>query len=257
MKSTGNLLLYFRKLRGFTQQEIAKDILSRQSYSRIEANEVQPSIEVLSLLLERLNLTMTDFVQEMNKETAFSKQKTIFLKIINFEITEEQTIIDLFEYVKENRYRSNRYFHFYGVVKGHLHNEYPKIVPDFTEEDRHHLKEYITQLNGQYGLYDFKLIADFAGILFSYQELKQLVSHMDSIDPYVYSEDVHLYNHYLQQIYNNICDIAVREKDFETADKMLQKQEHLLKTYPDLRYTIYFNINQESKKYYESHNKQH
>ncbi|HHA4398655.1 TPA: helix-turn-helix domain-containing protein [Enterococcus faecium] len=251
MQQTGDILRNLRKKRGLTQKELVAGIISRPNYSKIENNEIPPTTETLLLLLERLNLDYTDYIREVNKETTFNKYKAYFLRALSNDLTIKQ-VKELFDYVNQHRYISNRYFHFYGIVKGHLHYRFPEIIPNFSEEDKTYLKKYLSKLNKQYSLYDLKLIADFAGIFYTYKEFKKLVLDMPEPDLYAYADDIHPYKLHLHQIYNNICDIAIREKDFVTADLLLKKHHELLEVHPELRYNFFYEINRLSKRFYET-----
>lgn len=251
MQQTGDILRKLRKKRGLTQKELVAGIISRPNYSKIENNEIPPTTETLLLLLERLNLDYTDFIREVNKETTFNKYKAYFLRALSNDLTIKQ-VKELFDYVNQHRYISNRYFHFYGIVKGHLHYRFPKIIPNFSEEDKDYLKNYLSKLHNNYSLYDLKLIADFAGIFYTYEDFKELVLNMPPLNPYAYADDIHPYKLHLHQIYNNICDIAIREKDFVTADLLLKKHHELLEVHPELRYNFFYEINRLSKCFYET-----
>jgi transcriptional regulator with XRE-family HTH domain len=255
MNKTATILKTLRKQRNLTQAEISKGIISRQSYSKIENGDIPPTIDVLFLLLERLNLDYVDFMREYNKENEFTKQKAIFYKALNKKQITEEKIQLLYQFVNKNKHRSNQYYHFYGIVKGHLHSKYPHLVPNFTKKDKQELKNYILTLNEHYSLYDIKLIADFAGILYPYDDFKKMVKKIDSLDPFAYAENMHSYLHYLQQIYNNLTDIAIREKDFLTAEQSLKKHKDLLEIHPDVRQSIYYEINRLSNHYLQTKDK--
>ncbi|MGF1919519.1 helix-turn-helix domain-containing protein [Enterococcus faecalis] len=58
----GNLLKEIRNSRGYTQEYVCKDIITRSYLSMIENNHYSPSISILLELLDRLNVDLDEFI---------------------------------------------------------------------------------------------------------------------------------------------------------------------------------------------------
>ena len=65
----GKNIRYFRKLIGYTQEQLAETLnVSRQTIAKWENEEVTPNIEDCMQMQELLNISLDDLVREMTEE---------------------------------------------------------------------------------------------------------------------------------------------------------------------------------------------
>jgi len=252
--NTGSILKKFRKNRHLSQQSLCEGIITRQTYSKIENNQLEPNYEILLHLLDRLGYEVSDFAREVNRNSNSSKFYKLFLKGIGNDLTITEATA-LFEYVQSKRYISSRDFHLYGVTKGHLHKKFPTIIPAYTEEDKEYFRNFIKSSFAFYGLYDLKIIGDFLPHLLTYKEIKTLYKNLPDFPPLDYVEDSEIYRTQIHKIYNNICEIAIFSGDPLLAKEVLEKHKSFSKVHPELRYLIYIQINEISIDYLLTNNK--
>lgn len=239
---TGTILKQFRIQRNMTQDELCQGIISRQTYSRIENNLCEPNLDILKHLLEKLNYQITDFWREMTKGETLEECYKYFLKGIAGQLSaqEARQLMNLLPDITEI---NNRYLHFSGMLKSHLHSQFPEIIPTFSDFERNNLKNYILQLK-HFSVYDLRIIGDFASRLLDYQQLKQLFFLLPDLRPYDYGEESSIYRTQVHKIYNNFCDVALEKNDFPFVKILLKKHRKFANVHSDLRYLTYLKINE-------------
>ena len=66
----GKNIRYFRKLIGYTQEQLAETLnVSRQTIAKWENEEVTPNIEDCKRMQELFDISLDDLVREMTEET--------------------------------------------------------------------------------------------------------------------------------------------------------------------------------------------
>lgn len=236
-----------------TQQELSNGIISRQTYSKIENDDVKPNFEILSDLLDKLDYSLSDFAMEherLKKDNIFYH---IFQKGVAKEATEEE-ILELLEYVKRTYKKSKKHFYLYGITKGQLFPYYPDLIPKFNSKDKEYFKKIITVNQNFFSLYDLKIIGNFASHLLEYNELLKLYYTLPDFFPYDYGDNVELYHAEIHRIYNNFCDIAIHNNDIDTAKTILKKHKYFGKYHKDFRNDLYIKINELTIHFKESKN---
>ncbi|MEC1177895.1 helix-turn-helix transcriptional regulator [Metasolibacillus meyeri] len=73
----GYTLQKIRKNRCMTQAELTQGIMKQATYSRIESGQLQVSAETLFLLVERLNISMNEFIYIHHNYSSSPRQKLI------------------------------------------------------------------------------------------------------------------------------------------------------------------------------------
>lgn len=241
MRKTGDILKKMRKQRKMNQQQLCKGIISRQAYSRLENNLQEPNYEILLQLLNRLNYETTDFWRELNHDNPLDQCHKLYLKGIAGEMTEKEAA-ELMSQLNSITEKNNRYYHLLGMISGHLHSKFPKIIPDLKEHISPYFKNYIQDLT-DLSLYDLRIIGDFATSALSYPEQKEFFQKLDEFDPYAYGEESYAYRTQIHKIYNNFCDFALSKNDLQFAKTILDRHNRFAKVHKDLRYLSYLQIN--------------
>ncbi|WP_053217787.1 helix-turn-helix domain-containing protein [Virgibacillus senegalensis] len=96
MYSNGELIKFHRLHKNMTQNELADAIISISYLSKIENNQVQPSEEVMHLLLKKLGVTNTE--DKEKEENYFTLLQEWYIAIIN---KNDQTMTEIKRRVKE------------------------------------------------------------------------------------------------------------------------------------------------------------
>lgn len=251
MNSTGKILQQFRLNRGMTRQELSNGIISRQTYSKIENDKIEPNFEILNAILNKLDYSLSDFAIEYERLKEDNIFFYIYQKGIANEATEEE-IIRLVNYVEQNYKRSKKDFYLYGLTKGQLFPYYPELIPKFNSEDKEYFKRIMMVDQSFFSLYDLKIIGNFASHLLDYKSLLYLYSSLPEFFPFDYGDNVELYHAEIHRIYNNFCDIAIYNNDTNTARSILDKHKAFAKTHKNIRNGLYIQINELTIKFKES-----
>lgn len=252
---TGTILKLFRQRRNVTQEELCEGIISRQAYSRIENNLSEPNLDILKHLLTKLNYQITDFWREGTKGDNLEECYKYFLQGISGKLNRQQAQ-ELMSKLPDIKEKSNRYLHFSGMVKAHLHHEFPDIIPPLSKKELNILKEYILGLT-DFSVYDLRIIGDFAPRILEYNLLKEVFESLPDLKPYDYGEEASIYRTQVHKIYNNFCDVALQQNDLNFAKILLQKHRSFAKVHKDLRYLTYLRINEIIYEYKTTKDKQH
>lgn len=250
---SGEILKKFRINRNMTQSEVSKGIISRQAYSKIEKGQSEPSFQIFSNLLERLNYDLSDFMNE--KRNLFSEKQyyKIYLQALDGTLTENE-VEQLYKFSYDHRKENSNLLALYGKIKGHIHHRYPLIVPNFSREDKQLFKDYILNLNGHYSLNDLLIIGDFATISIHPDELGDFYDTLPSFKTSDYEYDISSYQLQICKIYNNFSDVFLPHNDLKRAEDCIKKLENFLKQKLNLRYAFYLKINKICLEYKKSDN---
>lgn len=250
---TGTILKKFRKNRKFNQEQLCKNIITRQTYSKIENNQQEPNYEILLALLERLDYEIDDFNKELETKNEIEKYYKILLQAKNREASLKQ-IEELYAYSNHNKYKNNTFFQLYGRTVGHLQKFYPNIIEEYSQQDKQFFKKFTDYYSEEYSLSDLKMIADFATHLLPYSDLIAIYNKFPNLNPYKYGKMSEIYTLQMHKIYNNFCDSALFNNDLETAKKILITHRDFSTYYPNMRYLFYIKINELTLGYIETRN---
>lgn len=241
--TTGEILKQFRKNRNLSQGEVSAGIISRQAYSKIERGISEPNYDIFQAILNRLNYSMSDFINESNNHSGENYYYKLLLKGLDNTLTSPEAE-KLYTYVNTNKNTNSHVMHLYGRVIGHLHHSFPAIIPYFSEEDKELFKTYIFNLNGHYSLNDLHIIGDFATISMSKEELCRFYEQLPDFSTSDYAFDITSYQIQINKIYNNFCDVFLANNDLIHAEDSIKKQRKFLAVRMDLRYAFYLKINE-------------
>lgn len=253
MKKTGSIIKKIRKKRNMTQSEVAKGILSRQTYSKLERNLSEPAIDIFIHLLNRLNYSFPDFINEMEDYTTQNYYHDVYLKALKNEIPSEEAL-KLYNYANDTKENDTNSLYFYGRVTGHLHKLYPTIIPEFSDADKQLFRTYILSLGKEYSLYDLRVIADFSALSLQPQELGELYDNLPEFSPINYAYDISSYHLLICKLHNNFCDIFLAYNDLKRAKISNDKLDYFLKQRMNLRYAFYKKINEITLNYLTTNN---
>ena len=77
----GSNLSYYRRLAGYTQQQVAEMLnLNRTTYTKYETGASEPSIEILKRIAETFDVEVGDLLNESPEEFSFSVYDSAFEK---------------------------------------------------------------------------------------------------------------------------------------------------------------------------------
>ena len=236
-----------------TQQQVAEGILSRQAYSKIERNISEPSIDIFVDLLERLNYTLSDYMNEKNNLSEENYFHGLFLKGLDGSLSTVDAN-KLYNYVNSNKTKNNIQLHLFGRVLSHLHPKYPSVIPKLSQSDKQLFANYILNLDNHYSLNDLHIIGDFATIVLSYEQSIALYEHFPDFPTTNFAYDISSYQLQICKIYSNFSDLFLSKKDTTRASDSNQKLLAFLKQKMNLRYAFYQKINQITLDYIETGN---
>lgn len=250
MKDIGKTIKQIRINKQLSQTDMAKNLMSRQFYSKIENNTVDITLSTLEQLLKKLKIDTTDFLREHLKNTELSYYQKLLVKGFRKTLapTEAKELID---YVSKHYTEDSQHLLLYVLTKSHVHNQFPNLIPNITEKDKSFIKKYIFSIKGDYRLFDLKIIGDCARFL-SLTDLKKLFDQFPNFATEDFSTDNSNIRVQINKIYNNFCDLAILEKDIPFAKRILTLHKEFAKTYPEVRYLFYIKINEVMITYMET-----
>ncbi|MDP5275944.1 helix-turn-helix domain-containing protein [Chengkuizengella axinellae] len=141
----GQRIKELRKQSKLTQQELAKDIITRSYLSQIEKGMVQPSYEVLEKLSKRLNCSVEDLYKTVeNKDMLLSQMKREIKSAENYIITNS---FDKIEQMiqKEDYFKKEGLNHYDKGILNWVHGKYYEKKRDFNHAITYY-NESITEL---------------------------------------------------------------------------------------------------------------
>lgn len=98
--SLGQNLVYYRKLSGLTQQQVAQMLnLNRTTYTKYETGASEPSIEILKQLAEILNVNVAQLLED-ESEDFFLKGNVSDVAAVNLN-DEQAELLKLYEALGE------------------------------------------------------------------------------------------------------------------------------------------------------------
>ncbi|MGM0336940.1 helix-turn-helix domain-containing protein [Enterococcus sp. AZ008] len=250
MKNIGKTIKQIRLDKQLSQTDIAKDLMSRQFYSKIENDTAEITLSTLQQILKKLNVDITDFLRENLKNTEIAYYQQLLVKGFRQTLTAIEAK-ELMDYVKDHYTKDNKHLLLYVLTKSHVRNQFPNLIPDITEEDKLFIKKCIFSIKGQYSLFELKLIGDCARFL-SISDLKKLFNQFPNYAKKDFSTENSNIRIQINKIYNNFCDLAILAKDIPFANKILTLHKEFAKTYPEIRYLFYIKVNETMITYLET-----
>ncbi|EHV0131505.1 helix-turn-helix transcriptional regulator, partial [Enterococcus faecalis] len=229
MKNLGETLRTIRNNKNLSQSQIAENIMSRQRYSNIEKELTEPSLSELQKILLRMNINIIDFLKIYESDKTIGTYKNLLVKGLKKELSALEAT-KLINYATEHRNDSNENLLLYSLTKSHLHAHYSSVIPKFNETDIHDIKIYIQSIQGEYSLYDLKIIGDFARFL-SIEEIKFIYNKLPNYETDDLIIDNSIYRVQIHKIYNNFCDLCLAKNETEFAKKILFTHKKFAKTY--------------------------
>lgn len=239
--NNGEILKKLRKNRGMTQKQVSEGLISRQAYSKIEKGDSEPGFELFQKLLSRLNYGLTDFINEQRNLSEDNYLYKMYLKALNNELS-NQEVEKTFNILKENRHKDSHTLSLYGKFIILISQNYPLVVPPFSEKDKQIFRTYIENLNGFYSLNDLMIIADFASFSFDIKSLAKFYKTLPEFKISDYEYDISSYQLQICKIYNNFADVFIFNDYLNLGEECANKLETFLKPRMNLRYSFYLKI---------------
>lgn len=156
----GELIRKLRKERNLTQDQLAKGITSRTTLSSFENNRSRVSSEILFAYLERMNITIQEYLFYFNDSTPTEKELSTryfyknIIKSRDFEI--KNRILDY-----QSKYKDSHDFFFCCLsieLKLFLNHKHIKPVFD-VEEDTQIIKDYLEKVQ-QWGHFEMSIFSN-------------------------------------------------------------------------------------------------
>lgn len=162
MENYGTLIKQIRQEKGLSQKEIYTGIMTRQTYYLIENNISMPSFDKFLMILEKLFLTVEEFLALLDPET-FPNENKLYYNLSQAVLNKDKPCLVQLIHTSEKLYqttKNEKYYHFSLVTKAMLHLNFTNTLSKQSKtliQIMRPIKKYLTGIDKWY-LYELKLL---------------------------------------------------------------------------------------------------
>lgn len=218
LKNHGTLIKKIRLEKGLSQKDIYEGIMTRQTYYLIESNSSMPSFDKFLLILEKLFITVDEFLNLLDSEH-FPTEKTLYHELTKIIFNKNQNELSTLIKKTNQLYKktnNTKYFHLKLIAQAMFYIHFEK--KHFTKMDRLEklmapIKDYLTGIDSWY-LYELKLLNNTL-YCFTLDEAIALVTLISKkIEALSQTEE---YQDIKLRIYLNLSFLCLKHKSYQSA----------------------------------------
>lgn len=212
--SIGSLLKSIRIERGYTQEYVSRNIVSRPYLSLIESNRYSPSVTILIELLDRLNIDLDEFIFLLYNDKNKSQKEirfTPFKEYANYSKKDYQMLLkSLRQQYKDTN--EIKYYHLCIVIEAHRRLSGKENL-DMIRQLVKPIKKYLQKING-WVIYDFRL---FNNTMFCFT-VDEILAMMPMISNYIKKYELFFQEQVgILSFLANFCILLIMEAQYEQA----------------------------------------
>ncbi|MCA5014014.1 MULTISPECIES: helix-turn-helix domain-containing protein [unclassified Enterococcus] len=218
MNNYGSLIKKIRIEKGLSQKNVYSGIMTRQTYYLIESNVSMPSFDKFLLILEKLFLSVEEFLNLLDPEY-FPAENQLYYELSHAVFKKDKAYLETLKQLADQRYqttKNEKYYHLFLITQAMLQinftNEETPQNPSL-QQLMSPIKNYLIGVDKWY-LYELKLLNN-SLYCFSPSEaiaLGTLVT--DKIDPL---NQIETLQDTKLRIYLNLSSLCLNYKDYQHA----------------------------------------
>lgn len=218
MKNYGTLIKKIRIEKGLSQKDIYEGIMTRQTYYLIESNVSMPSFDKFLLILEKLFLSIDEFLSLLNP-TIFPNEKLLYQELAELTLNKDKNGLYLFIKNANRLYKeteNKKYWHLQLIAESmfHIHFEEPCLIETKSlEELMLPIKKYLIGIE-TWHVYELKLLNN-SLYCFTLDEAISLVTligtKLETLSYPAEFQDVKL------RIYLNLSFLCLKHQNYSAA----------------------------------------
>lgn len=242
----GRVLKTIRQGKGLSQKDIYDGIMTRQTYYLIETNRSMPSFDKFLIILEKLFLSVDEFL-ELLDPTVFPSEDHLYHQLSQTVFEQDGKKLGSFIEKSKQLYKetsNKKYFHLSLITQAMTYLNNQKIMPQNSpplKELMFPIKEYLIGIDKWY-LYELKLLNN-SLYCFELSEAIALGTLVGKkIDTLGSSEQ---YQEIKLRIYLNISSLCLDHQDYENTMIFSTLAKENAQTYYRLFEVIIANLNYE------------
>lgn len=218
MKNYGTLLKKIRQEKGLSQKDIYDGIMTRQTYYLIETNVSMPSFDKFLMILEKLFISVDEFLYLLDPET-YPTDHHLYHQLSQAVFKHDQQMFDTLTEDSQKLYettRNQKFFHLNLITQAMAHLNKAANDSDsmkFLKQLMYPIKYYLTGIDKWY-LYELKLLNN---SLYCF-ELSEAIAlgtlvgkKIDSLNHLKQYQDIKL------RIYLNLSSLCLNCHDYENT----------------------------------------
>lgn len=150
----GNVIAKRRKDLGLSQLELCEGICTQQTVSRVESQNLQPMLSILTQLCLRLGLTLNDVMSEFNSLSAYPADqplKDVSRLMLTYQFKKAEDKLNLIKLDDIDPKLLGQYYFAKGNIALNAYQNYEDAIFNFTrimEDHRQDLQAYTLALEG-------------------------------------------------------------------------------------------------------------
>lgn len=215
LENYGTLIKTIRQEKGLSQKDVYDGIMTRQSYYLIENNISFPAFDKFLLILEKLFLTVNEFLDILDS-SLFPNENQLYFQLSQAVLKKDQLTLQLLIRTATQLYQetqNKKYEHFQLIARAMLQLNFPAADHAKLEDCQslmEPIKNYLLAVDNWY-LYELKLLNN-ALYCFNLSEACSLVLLVvKKIDTYPQHES---YQTIKLKIYLNISFLCLKAREF-------------------------------------------
>lgn len=220
MKNYGTLIKKIRTEKGLTQKDIYEGIMTRQTYYLIESNTSMPSFDKFLLILEKLFLSVDEFLSLLDP-TVFPNEKFLYQELTELTFNKDKAGLQRLINKVHSLYittKNKKYLHLQLIAEAMCHEQFHEAC--FLQTKTLHtimlpIKEYLLGIDSWH-LYELKLLNN-SLYCFTLDEAVSLVTLISSKIESSSLSSTTEYQDIKLRIYLNLSFLSLNHQDYSVA----------------------------------------